>query len=71
MYIVPYKKKRTNVWVYFLSRVSPFASGSISIRGAIAECLPDHKLAILVPVLERFVVRLSFVTCKLILVGKA
>ncbi|KAI8525487.1 hypothetical protein RHMOL_Rhmol13G0233800 [Rhododendron molle] len=28
---------------------------SMSIRGAIAECLPDHKLAILVPVLERFV----------------
>jgi hypothetical protein len=28
---------------------------SQSIRGAIAECLPDHKLAILVPVLERFV----------------
>lgn len=26
------------------------------IRDAIAECLPDHKLAILVPVLERFVV---------------
>ncbi|KAH7864896.1 hypothetical protein Vadar_021791 [Vaccinium darrowii] len=25
------------------------------IRSAIAECLPDHKLAILVPVLERFV----------------
>lgn len=27
---------------------------SKSIRNAIAECLPDHKLAILVPVLERF-----------------
>ncbi|KAA8519823.1 hypothetical protein F0562_014087 [Nyssa sinensis] len=26
-----------------------------STRNAIAECLPDHKLAILVPVLERFV----------------
>ena len=30
---------------------------SKSIRNAISECLPDHKLAILVPVLERFVVR--------------
>uniref|UniRef100_A0A5B6ZS55 Wings apart-like protein C-terminal domain-containing protein n=2 Tax=Davidia involucrata TaxID=16924 RepID=A0A5B6ZS55_DAVIN len=28
---------------------------SRNIRNAIAECLPDHKLAILVPVLERFV----------------
>ncbi|KAL7213103.1 hypothetical protein ACSBR2_015752 [Camellia fascicularis] len=28
---------------------------SKSIRNAIAECLPDHKLTILVPVLERFV----------------
>lgn len=56
VYIVPCKKKGTNVREYFLSRVSPFASGSMSIRGAIAECLPDHKLAILVPVLERFVV---------------
>ncbi|KAM7500813.1 hypothetical protein LguiA_025227 [Lonicera macranthoides] len=28
---------------------------SKSIRNAISECLPDHKLAILVPVLERFV----------------
>lgn len=28
---------------------------SKSIRNAIAECFPDHKLAILVPVLERFV----------------
>ncbi|XP_052182486.1 wings apart-like protein 2 [Diospyros lotus] len=28
---------------------------SKTIRGAIAQCLPDHSLAILVPVLERFV----------------
>ncbi|KAL8112997.1 hypothetical protein AgCh_020350 [Apium graveolens] len=33
---------------------------SKSIRNAIAECFPDHKLAILVPVLERFVVSSLF-----------
>lgn len=29
---------------------------SMSTRAAIAECLPNHNLGILVPVLERFVV---------------
>lgn len=33
-----------------------FAVRSKSIRDAIADCLPDRSLAILVPVLDRFVV---------------
>ena len=33
---------------------------SKSIREAITDCLPDSNLAVLVPVLERFVVTASF-----------
>jgi hypothetical protein len=42
------------------SRRVLFAVCSKSVRDAIADCLPNHNLSSLVPVLERFVVCISF-----------
>ena len=49
--------------IRFSQRDVFFAVYSKNIREAIADCLPKRNLAILVPVLERFVVCNSF-TCK-------
>lgn len=42
-----------------------FVHDSKNIRDSIADCLPSHSLAVLVPVLERFVVSICSISIAL------
>lgn len=53
-------------FIFFQLLIFLCLSFSTDIRSAISNCLPDHKLSILVPVLERFVV--SRLSVKILLV---